>query len=45
MNVLILRLKIVVKKSCPALFFILLAAGMANAQQRLNGAVENYGHR
>jgi hypothetical protein len=45
MNVLILRLKIVVKKSCSVLFFILLAAGMANVQQSLNGAVENYGHR
>ncbi|WP_184549267.1 glycoside hydrolase family 3 C-terminal domain-containing protein [Mucilaginibacter sp. FT3.2] len=38
MNVLILRLKIVVKKSCSALFFILLAAGMANAQQSLNNS-------
>ncbi|GAA3979584.1 glycoside hydrolase family 3 C-terminal domain-containing protein [Mucilaginibacter dorajii] len=35
MNVLILRLKIVVKTCCSAFFFMLLAAGAANAQQSL----------
>jgi beta-glucosidase len=36
MNVLILRLKIMVKIGCSILFLTLLAAGMANAQQSLN---------
>jgi beta-glucosidase len=38
MNVSISKFKIVVKTCCYALFFILLAAGMAHAQQSLNNS-------
>nr|WP_294946534.1 glycoside hydrolase family 3 C-terminal domain-containing protein [uncultured Mucilaginibacter sp.] len=40
MNILILKLKIMMKRCCHILFFILLTAGMANAQQTLNDSYQ-----